>query len=98
MYPIIMIILILYYNLLNFEAKAYCTDFMYFYLICSVSYGVNQYLDLRNLNKFNSIQFSSIFFSLAQLSSSTHMSADLCSKCNIGNAIIFVLVRRDNLK
>jgi hypothetical protein len=25
---------------------------MYFYLTCSISYGVNLYLDLRNINKF----------------------------------------------
>jgi hypothetical protein len=28
---------------------------MYLYLICSMSYGVNLYLDLRTANKFNSV-------------------------------------------
>jgi hypothetical protein len=30
----------------------YCTDIMYLYLTCSVSYGVNLYWDLWNVNKF----------------------------------------------
>jgi hypothetical protein len=37
----------------------YCTDVTYIHLTCSISYGVNLYLDLWN--KINSIQFSSIY-------------------------------------
>jgi hypothetical protein len=31
---------------------------MYLYLTFSISYGVNLYLDLQNINKFNSVQFN----------------------------------------
>jgi hypothetical protein len=31
---------------------------MYLYSTCSISYGVKMHLDLRNVNKFNSIQVS----------------------------------------
>jgi hypothetical protein len=34
---------------------------MYFYLTCSIAYGVNLYLDLRNVNTINSIQFLYIY-------------------------------------
>jgi hypothetical protein len=51
MYPISMVILILYYNLINFCIN-YCTHIMYLYLNCSISYGVNLYLDLQNVNKY----------------------------------------------
>jgi hypothetical protein len=33
---------------------------MYMYLTCSISYDVNLYLDLRNINKFNSVKFIDI--------------------------------------
>jgi hypothetical protein len=59
MYQIIVVILLLYYNVNNFQAKPHCTDIMYLYLTCSTSFGVNQYLDIWNGNKFNSIQFNS---------------------------------------
>jgi hypothetical protein len=31
---------------------------MYFYLTCSIFYGVNLYLDLENVNKFNSVHLN----------------------------------------
>jgi hypothetical protein len=46
---------VLYYELFNLKKKRYCTDIMYLYLTCSISYGVNLYLDLRNINIFNSV-------------------------------------------
>ena len=36
----------------------YCIATMYSNLTCSISYGVSPVLDLRNVNKFNSIQFN----------------------------------------
>jgi hypothetical protein len=45
---------VLYYKLFNFSSKS--TDIMYLYLTCSISYGVNLYLDLRNVNKFSLIK------------------------------------------
>jgi hypothetical protein len=59
MYPISIVILILYYYPINFCTFVTfnffincCTDIMYLYLTCSISYGVNLYLDLQNINKF----------------------------------------------
>jgi hypothetical protein len=46
------------YNLINFcnfltlVLLNYCTAIMYLYLTCSISYGVNPYWDLWNVNKF----------------------------------------------
>jgi hypothetical protein len=51
---------ILYYELFNFSGKSIIVLTMYLYLTYSISYSVNLYLDLRNVNKFNSIQFSSV--------------------------------------
>jgi hypothetical protein len=51
MYPI-SIILILYYNLINFSSEIIIVQILRMSLTCSISYGVNLYLDLRNVNKF----------------------------------------------
>jgi hypothetical protein len=54
-----MVILILYYNLINF-CMNYCTDIMYLYLTCSISYGVNLYWDLGNVNKFKFLEVKGV--------------------------------------
>jgi hypothetical protein len=41
-----------YYNTPRAKDVHRCTDIMYLYLTCSISYGVNLYLDLQNVNKF----------------------------------------------
>jgi hypothetical protein len=64
MYPISMVILKLYINLINFSKKTiFCTDitYTYLYLTCSIDCGVKLYLDLWNVNKFNSIHQHSAF-------------------------------------
>jgi hypothetical protein len=46
----------------------FCTEIMYLYLTCSISYGVNLYLDLQNVNKFNSIQLLDATISSSSIS------------------------------
>jgi hypothetical protein len=41
-----------------FKQNYYCTDIMYLYLICSITYGVNLYLDLQNIDKLNWIELN----------------------------------------
>jgi hypothetical protein len=56
---------VLYYELFNSLSNYYCTDIMYLYLTCPISYDVNLYLDIRNVNKFNSVSFYASFIVIA---------------------------------
>jgi hypothetical protein len=47
---------------------------MYLHLTCSISYGVKQYLDTRNVNKFNLIQINSIDRGLRHMSQFVKMN------------------------